>query len=190
MEFNYKYILYLSEFIWVLPVFRQRGTEYYYMFFMYALIAPSSYITYYFIVPNMYLPTITFSFAAFVSLFEINLLKKKWYYFAAVYLLFFWGYVQTTNWKFHAVILCIIGLATILMLAHKFILSLMELKFNMFVLVIIAYLFLQSLQGLLFVLVDFSLLVNFTYFKNIFDILIAVFFIIFRADNDRFFIRL
>lgn len=190
MEFKYIYLLYLSDIIWIIPAFRQRKTKYYYLFLMYALMSPVGYITYFFIVPSMYFPTITLAYFAFLSFFEIKLLKKQWYYFSSIYFLFVIGYLVTADWKYHSLLLTIIGLATILIMAHHFIISLVEFKFDIFILVLISYLFLQISQFILLVVANSKFSVNFFYFTDLFEILIGIFFIIFRADDDRLLVKL
>lgn len=190
MNLNYHYILYLSDIVWLFPVLRQRKTKYFYLFLMYALTGPLGYLTYFLITPNMYFVTITLSYITFLSIFEFALLKGQWIYFLGIYCLFVVAYVNFTNWQYQSIILAVLWIATILMLSHHFIISLLELKFNSFVLLLISYLFLQVLQVFLIVAFEYKYISNYMYFTDLFEILVGIFFIIFRADDDRLFIRL
>ena len=190
MEINFKYIAYFADIIWLFPVFRQRKNKYFLFFLSLSLVNPVAYFTYYFIVKNMYLPSLTFVYLAFLSFFSKKIIKDKGHYFLLTYIIFLISYFSTSNWKYHAVIQSILIFAIILMVAHNFMLSLLEGKFNIFIIVIIAYLFLQIIQGILFITMGMELIRNYVYFAHFTEILLAVFFITFRADDDRLSIRL
>ena len=137
MEDTFKYILYLSDFIWIFPVLRQRKTKFFVFFLMFALMGPIGYLFFFLISPNMYFPTITLSYIAFLSFFDTNFLKKKWEVLFLLYIIFVIPYFYTNDWHYYLVMLVIVHASLILMISHRFVLELLEKKFNYFIIVII-----------------------------------------------------
>ena len=190
MEINLKYLLYLADFIWILPAFRQRKTNFFFFFLMFAIDDPISYLVYFFVMPNTYLVAITFTFFAFLSFFKSETLKKNWVYFSLFYFFSAALYFYSSDWKTHAVILITLNILLVSAISHLFILELLKGGFNIFYIVLLSYIFMLIAKLIIYLLIDFKIIANFAYFLHFIEIFIGLFFTIFRADDNRLSIRL
>lgn len=190
MENFYKYLFYVADIVWILPAFRQYKTKYFYFFLMISLINPVGYFTYFFVTPSMYFTNITLMYFSFLACLELRILKRSWIYFLILYLVIILLYLSTDNWINHAVLLIIVIIGVIFVIMHNLISELLNKKFSYFIITIICYLFIEIFKLLLIVLIDFELIQNYVYFTNGVEILLGIFFIIFRADDDRLSVKL
>jgi hypothetical protein len=190
MENELKYLLYLSCFIWILPPIRQYKTKLFTLFLMISLGYITSLVTYFFIMPNTYLPFITAFYIAALSFIEKKLLKKSWPIFLSIYILMVIIFFFTDKWQYHSIILGINELFIVAILIYKFMLDLLERRFNIFVIVLLTYFFSLVFTIVLINLFDYKIMYRHFYYSEFFEFLLGVFFIIFRTDNDRFIIKL
>lgn len=190
MEINYKYFLYAADFIWLFPVFRQRKTKFFFFFLMYAIDDPIGYFTYFFIIPNTYFSAITFTYLAFISFFDKQILKTQSGLFFGLYILFAMGYFASSDWRVHLVFWLVAQMSLILMVSHSFIQELLKQRFSISIMILISYLLMEIFRGVTYLLFAYDTISGFSYFFNFIGIFIGIFFVIFRMNDDRFFIRL
>ncbi|MGD8779482.1 MAG: hypothetical protein PVH88_11050 [Ignavibacteria bacterium] len=190
MDDHLKIFLYLSVFIWLIPIFRQYKTKYFFFFLVFGIDDLVAIGTIYFIVPNSYLIFITTNYLVFLSFFKKEYLKKGWYIFLLIYLLMASIWFLTDNWEYHALIQALTHIYLLFVFAHDFVLELSDKKFNIFILVIISYLFLHFYHTVILLIFEYATIYHYLYFADFIEIFVGLFFIIFRADNDKLSIKL
>ncbi|MGD8779329.1 MAG: hypothetical protein PVH88_10260 [Ignavibacteria bacterium] len=178
-------IEYFVAFIWLLPIARQYRTKLFTFFLLIGIRDVIDYAFFELIYPNNYLINISFFYFAFLTFFDSKILIKRWYYFVIIYLLFAAGWFVTPEWKNHALLLGLILFFLLLAVIHYFIIELVEGKLNLSIFVIITYIFIQISFVAIILLFDFDEISKYYYFTLFCEIFIALFFVLFRVDDDR-----
>ncbi len=190
MDNELKIIGYLATFIWILPIIKQYKTKLSRFFMMLGIKDLVSIIFFYTVAPNTYLTNISFTYFAFLTFFDKSILIKRWYYFAVIYLLIFLGWLISPNWENHALLLCLFQVFLIFAIIHYFIADLVYGKFNIPTFILIANMFILFSNVVIILVFDYAEIYRFYFFTFFVEIFIALFFVLFRVDDDRLAIQL
>ncbi len=190
MDNELGYIIYLNSAVWLFPSIRQYKTKFFFFFLMMSLGYIVAYIMYYFIMPNMYLPFIVGLYLSSLSFIEIKYLKKSWYIFAGILFFLVLGFFVTDMWKNHVMLLTLVEFFLVAMFIRLFMMDLLKGRFNIFIIVLLSYFFINIFGLVLLLIFDYEDITMHYYFTDLVEFLIGIFFIIFRADNDRLAIKL
>jgi hypothetical protein len=190
MEHELEYLIHLNSAVWLFPPIRQSKTKFFFFFSMMGVSHIAAYIIYFFFMPNMYLPFIITLYLGALSFIETKYLKNSWHPFTVILVLLVLGFLVTDRWKNHAMLLGLVELFLSGMFIHLFMLDFLKRRFNVFIIMLLTYFFINIFNVVLLLLFDYQDIYMHYYFSDFVEFLIGVFFIIFRADNDRLAIKL
>lgn len=178
-------LLYVIDFVWLFPAIRQYKTKYFALFLIMAIDDPLGLFWTYLGLSNSYLISIITLFAVFLSFFEKRVLKEHWYFFLVTIIFLLLGYFITTNWTNHVILTIAIIIIILLALINDFSSCIIRGKVDLFSGALILYFGSYMVNYIIYLIYDYEDILQVVVAFIILEIILGIFFIIFRADDNK-----
>ena len=189
MENFIQYSLYIADAVWLAAFIRQIRTRYVVLFLMMAIDDLLGWLVMSIGHSKTYLIAIVTLFVTFLSFFDRRVVKEHWYFFLFTIVLLLASYFVTSNWTNHIILMMVILGLVIFANTHVFYSSLSQKVIDVFSSVLILYFAVNFVRILSYSLYDYETIQSFVVSYSVLEILFGVFFVIFKADDNRLYIN-